>query len=148
LGSIPFRLIPHEKMVLEKLTINNLLGLYAAKDIKGVYAIGVMDANAVCMVGGGAARMPPNDVRPLMASGQPSTVMMDKANDFLRAAAVSLSESAASPATEVTMAKVSVVKNTFAKLATVLAQEGHRSDFRLAIPGYGEGRMAFFVMTS
>jgi hypothetical protein len=74
--------------------------------------------------------------------------MMDKANEFLRAASVNLSESAASPATEVTMAKASIVKNTFAKLATVLAQPGQRSDFRLAIPGYGEGRMAFFVMSS
>ena len=148
LGNIPFRLIPHEKMVLETLTTNNLLGLYAAKDIKGVYAIGVMDANAVCMVGGGSARMLPNEVRAMMATGQPSAAMMDKANEFLRAASANLSESAASPATEVTMAKASIVKNTFAKLATVLAQQGQRSDFRLAIPGYGEGRMAFFVMTS
>ncbi|MBT3066680.1 response regulator [Rhodoferax sp. U11-2br] len=148
LGNIPFRLIPHEKMTLEALTSQNLLGLYAANEVKGVYAIGVMDANAVCMVGGGAARMLPNEVRALMASGQPSAVMMDKANEFLRAAAVGLSESAASPVTEVTMAKASVVKNSFAKLATVLAQPGQRSDFRLAIPGYGEGRMAFFVMTS
>lgn len=148
LGNIPFRLIPHEKMQLEKLTTNNLLGLYAAKDVKGVYAIGVMDANAVCMVGGGSARMLPNEVRALMATGQPGAVMMDKANEFLRAAANCLSESAASPNTEVTMAKASIVKNTFAKLSSVLAQPGQRSDFRLAIPGYGEGRMAFFVMTS
>lgn len=148
LGNIPFRLIPHEKMMLETLTPQNLLGLYAANEVKGVYAIGVMDTNAVCMVGGGAARLLPNDVRALMASGQPSAVMMDKANEFLRAAAVGLSESAASPVTEVTMAKASVVKNTFAKLASVLAQPGQRSDFRLAIPGYGEGRMAFFVMAS
>ena len=147
LGNIPFRLIPHEKMTLEALTPQNLLGLYAAKEIKGVYAIGVMDTNAVCMVGGGTARLLPNEVRALMASGQPSTVMMDKAHEFLRAAAVGLSESAAAPVNEVTMAKASVVKNTFAKLATVLAQPGQRSDFRLAIPGYGEGRMAFFVMT-
>lgn len=148
LGNIPFRLIPHEKMVLEMLTTNNLLGLYAAKDTKGVYAIGIMDTNAVCMVGGGAARMLPNEVRALMVTGQPSTVMMDKVNEFLGAAAACLSESAALAITEVTMAKASVVKNTFAKLATVLAQQAQRSDFRLAIPGYGEGRMAFFVMTS
>ncbi|MBK1682997.1 hypothetical protein [Rhodoferax fermentans] len=148
LGSIPFRLTPHEKMTLEALTAQNLLGLYSANEVKGVYAIGVMDTNAVCMVGGGAARMLPNEVRALMASGQLSAVMMDKAHEFLRAAAVGLSESAASPVTKVTMAKASVVKNSFAKLATVLAQPGQRSDFRLAIPGYGEGRMAFFVMTS
>ena len=57
-----------------------------------------------------------------------------------------MTESAGEPAVQVTLAKASVVKNSFAKLAEVLAQPGHRSDFRLSIPGYGEGRMAFFVM--
>jgi len=148
LGNIPFRLIPQEKMEQGSLTPLNLLGLFAAKDSKGVYAIGVMDANAVCMVGGGVSRMLPNDVRALMATGQPSPMMMEKANEFLRLVAGALSESAKAPATEVTLAKASVVKNTFTKLASVLTQQDQRSDFRLAIPGYGEGRMAFFVMTS
>ncbi len=83
-----------------------------------------------------------------MASGQPGTVMMDKAHDFLKGVASSLGETAQAPITNVTLAKASVVKNTFAKLAEVLAQPAQRSDFRLAIPGYGEGRMAFFVMPS
>jgi hypothetical protein len=38
------------------------------------------------------------------------------------------------------------VKNNFAKLAEVLEQQDNRSDYRLSIPGYGEGRIAFFVM--
>ena len=148
LGNLPFRLIPQDRMVVDKLTANNLLGLYAAKDRKGVYAIGVMDSNAVCMVGGGMARMSPTEVRTLMAGGQPDTVMMDKAHEFLRAVAQCMTESAAPPATDVSLAKASVVKNTFAKLAEVLAQPARRSDFRLSIPGYGEGRMAFFVMAA
>ncbi|MFY8042996.1 MAG: hypothetical protein ACOVOD_08720, partial [Rhodoferax sp.] len=146
LGNLPFRLIPHERMSIDKLTTNNLLGLYASKDRKGVYAIGVMDSNAVCMVGGGAARKSPTEVRAVMATGQPDEVMMEKAHDFLRSAAASMTESAGDAAIQVTLAKASVVKNSFAKLAEVLAQPGHRSDFRLSIPGYGEGRMAFFVM--
>jgi CheY-like chemotaxis protein len=146
LGNLPFRLIPHERMSIDKLTTNNLLGLYASKDRKGVYAIGVMDSNAVCMVGGGAARKSPTEVRAVMATGQPDELMLEKANDFLRSAAASMTESAGDPAIQVSMAKASIVKNTFAKLAEVLAHPGHRSDFRLSIPGYGEGRMAFFVM--
>jgi len=146
LGNLPFRLIPHERMSIDKLTTNNLLGLYASKDRKGVYAIGVMDSNAVCMVGGGAARKSPTEVRAVMATGQPDEVMMEKAHDFLRSAAASMTESAGDAAIQVTLAKASVVKNSFAKLAEVLAQPRHRSDFRLSIPGYGEGRMAFFVM--
>jgi CheY-like chemotaxis protein len=146
LGNIPFRLIGNEKMSSDKLTQNNLLGLYGATERKGVYAIGVMDSNAVCMVGGGAARKSPAEVRAAMTSGQPDELMLNKAHEFLRSAAGILSESAGDPAITVSMAKASIVKNTFAKLAEVLHQTGHRSDFRISIPGYGEGRMAFFVM--
>jgi CheY-like chemotaxis protein len=146
LGNIPFRLIPNERMAFEKLTPNNLLGLYASSDRKGVYAIGVMDANAICMVGGGAARKSPMEVRAAMHADQPDEVMLSKSHEFLRALAVNLTETLGEPGAKVKLAKASVVKNTFAKLSEVLATDTHRSDFRLNIPGYGEGRMAFFVM--
>ena len=71
LGKIPFRLIARELMTSAKLTPTNLLGLFAATGYKGVYAIGVLDANAVCMIGGGAARKGPPEVRAAMESGQP-----------------------------------------------------------------------------
>jgi hypothetical protein len=146
LGNIPFRLIPNEQMVYEKLTPNNLLGLYASSDRKGVYAIGVMDANAICMVGGGAARKSPMEVRAAMHADQPDEVMLSKSHEFLRALGLNLTETLEEPGAKVKLAKASVVKNTFAKLSEVLATDTHRSDFRIAIPGYGEGRMAFFVM--
>lgn len=145
LGQIPFRLIAHERMTLDKLTPNNFLGLYSAASGKGVYAIGILDTNAVCMVGGGMARRPPTEVRPAMASGKPDEAMLGKAQEFTKRSALCLTATA--PAgVEVTLAKTSIVKSNFAKLAEVLAQPHHRSDFRLAIPGYGEGRLAFFVM--
>lgn len=146
LGNVPFRLIPNEKLTLDKLTANNLLGLYTAAGHKGVYAVGIMDSNAVCMVGGGAARMQPLQVRTHMASGSPDQVMLDKASDFLRGASVCLQQSALPVKLDVTLSKVSVVQNTFAKLAEIVAQDGQRSDYRISIPGYGEGRMAFFVV--
>lgn len=146
LGNLPFRLIPQEKMTLDKLTPNILLGLYGATDRKGVYAIGVMDANTLCMVGGGSARKSPLDVRAAMATGHADTVMLDRAHDFLKSVGACLTQTSGDPPLTVTMAKASIVKNTFTKLAEVLAQPTNRSDFRLSIPGYGEGRMAFFVM--
>jgi CheY-like chemotaxis protein len=146
LGNIPFRLIAHEPMTVEKLPPNNLLGLYVGTGHKGVYAIGVMDGNAICMVGGGASRKLPPEVRAAMESGQPDETMMAKANEFMRAVALCLAETADPGPVTVSLAKASIVKNTFAKLSEVLAQTGRRSDFRIAIPGYGEGRMAFFVM--
>lgn len=145
LGQIPFRLIAHERMTLEKLTPNNFLGLYGAASAKGVYAIVILDTHAICMVGGGMGRRPPTEVRPAMASGKPDDAMLSKAQEFARLSAQCLTATAA-PGTEVNLAKTSIVKSNFAKLAEVLAQPNHRSDYRLSIPGYGEGRLAFFVM--
>lgn len=148
LGKVPFRLIPNEKLTLDKLTTNNLLGLYTSPGRKGVYAVAIMDCNAVCMVGGGSALMQPVLVRSQMATGSPDQIMLDKSSDFLRGAAVCLQQSALPVKLEVALSKVSVVQNTFAKLAEILSQDSHRSDYRIAIPGYGEGRMAFFVVQS
>ncbi len=148
LGNIPFRLIAREAMVLDKLTPSNLLGLYAATGRNGVYAIGVMDANAVCIVGGGSARKSPPDVRAAMAAGKPDDVMMSKAHEFLRSISTCMTQSHGVPGVAVSLAKASIVKSSFAKLAEVLTQTQGRSDFRLSVPGYGEGRMAFFVMTA
>jgi len=148
LGKIPFRLIAREPMTTDKLTPNNLLGLYVGTGHKGVYAIGVMDGNAVCMVGGGASRKLPPEVRAAMESGQPDESMLNNANVFLRAVALCMAETAVPGPITVSLAKASIVKNTFAKLSEVLAQSGRRSDFRIAIPGYGEGRMAFFLMAA
>ncbi len=144
-GKIPFRLVSNDPMTPSNLTPTNLLGLYGGTGHKGVYALGVMDANAICIVGGGAARKQPTDVRASMAAGQPDATMLGKANEFMGEMAQCLTESA-DPACTVTLAKASVVKNTFAKLTEVLEQSGHRSDFRVSVPGYGEGRMAWFVM--
>ena len=148
LANLPFRLITTESMTTAKLTVNNLLGLYVGTGVKGVYGIGVMDANAICMVGGGSARKSPAEVRAAMESGQPDEAMLTKANDFLKSVADTLTTTAPTTGTIVTLGKASVVKNTFAKLSEVLTQTDRRSDFRLSIPGYGEGRMAFFVMVA
>jgi CheY-like chemotaxis protein len=144
-GKIPFRLVSHDPMTPSNLTPSNLLGLYGATGHKGAYALGVLDANAICIVGGGSSRKPPTEVRAAMAAGQPDAVMLAKANEFMADMAQCLSESA-DPSCTVSLAKASVVKNTFAKLTEVLGQTGQRSDFRISIPGYGEGRMAWFVM--
>ncbi len=146
LGNIPFRVIPNEKMTTQMLTPSNLLGLYSATAHKGVYAVGVMEANAICMVGGGAARISPLQVRAAMAADKPDEQMLAKAHEFLRNAAQCLTETSGKPDVAVTLAKASIVKNNFAKLVEVLNQPEHRADFRLSIPGYGEGRVAFFQM--
>lgn len=146
LGNIPFRLIAHERMVAEKLTPELLLGLYSINNRKGVHAIGLMDSNAVCMVGGGALRKLPAEVRAGMAEATPPAPLIAQAHQFLTHCGQCLAQTAADPTVTVSLVKASVVKCSFSKLQDVLKQNTLRSDFRIAIPGYGEGRMAFFVM--
>lgn len=145
LGAIPYRLVANDPMTGDNLSAHLLLGLYAASSKKGVHVIGLMDANAVCMVGGGALRTQPTMVRTAMAQDMPPQAFIDGAHKFLAACAGCLEPSVPAGAT-VTLSKASIVKSSFAKLQEVLVAKGERADYRIAIPGYGQGRMAFFLM--
>lgn len=145
LGNIPFRLIANDMMSTDNMTTHNLLGLYATADGKTVYCVGVLDANAVCIVGGGTARKTPLEVRTAMASGTPDALMLEKAQQFLQGLAQVITKAPDKGAT-ISLAKSSLVKNTLPKFQEVMRQMNLRTDFRLSIPGYGEGRMAFFLI--
>jgi len=147
LGNIPFRIIAGDMLIQAKLTPNNLLGLYGSTANKGAYALGVLDTNAVCMLGGGAARKGPPEVRAAIEAGQPSEIMLTKATEFLQAMAMTMTASAGDASISVSLVRSSMVKNSFSKLMEVLTQKDKRADYRISIPGYGEGRMAFFLMT-
>ncbi len=146
LGKIPYRLIPNERMQADKLTPTLLLGLYSLSGRKGVHAVGVMDAHAVCMVGGGALLKLPQEIRQTMALEQPPDPLIQQAHKFLGLCGACMADTVPEGAGSISMAKASIVQRNFSKLTEVLAQTQQRSDFRLAIPGYGEGRMAFFLI--
>ncbi|MBK7002764.1 MAG: response regulator [Burkholderiales bacterium] len=148
LGNLPFRLVVGDKLTQDRLTANNLLGLYGCSAVKGAYAVAVLDASAVCMVGGGAARKGPPEVRAAMDAGQPSGAMLEHATAFLHAIARSLTETSGHAGATVSLVRSSMVKSNFAKLMEILTQTDRRSDYRVVIPGYGEGRMAFFLVTT
>lgn len=145
LGAIPYRLVTTDPMAPDNLTPNLLLGLYAASNRKGVHVIGLLDAHAVCMIGGGALRTQPAMVRTAMGQEMPPQAFIDGAHKFLSACAGCLAASVPAGAT-VTLSKGSIVRCSFAKLQEVLVAQGERADFRIAIPGYGQGRIAFFLM--
>lgn len=145
LGAIPYRLVTTDPMTVDNLTPHLLLGLYAGSHRKGVHVIGLLDAHAVCMIGGGALRTQPTLVRTAMAQEMPPQTFIDGAHKFLNACSACLASTAPTGAT-VTLSKGSIVKHSFAKLQEVLAASGERADFRISIPGYGQGRIAFFLM--
>ncbi len=147
LGNIPFRLVQHEKLTAARMAPSNLLGLYSLSGKKGVYAIGLMDFNAVCLIGGGSARLAPTDVRAALQQDTPDGLLLDKARDFLSGLAETIQKTVKAPSA-LSLTQSNMVKGSVGRLTEVIEQGENRSDFRLSIPGYGEGRVAFFLLTA
>lgn len=142
LGQIPFRLVPSPGQLLDDLKLPHNLAMYALDGQKTPFALGILDVNACCILGGGGARLQPPPVRLAMQAGKPTPEMMQFADHFLRSAAGILSRGeggGGAPALRI----VNLVPKPFDKLQGLLVRNRGRSDYRISVPGYGEGRLAF-----
>lgn len=143
INEIPFRLIKHDGLNPKELTAKNLIGLYAGGS-KPIAALCVLDTNSLCIIGGGAGKLPPHIVRAAMAAGAPSEAMVQNATRFMQSAGVLLdipSEPGAIP-----LSRTSLVPQNFKKLEELLLKNSGRADFRISVPGYGEGRFSFLAV--
>ncbi|MEO3714742.1 response regulator [Roseateles flavus] len=141
LGQIPFRLVEAPGQSLDDLKLPHDLAMYALDGQKTPFALGILDVNACCILGGGGARLQPPPVRQAMQAARPTPEMMQFADHFLRSAAGILArgESGGAPALRI----VNLTPKPFDKLQGLLLRNHGRSDYRIAVPGYGEGRLAF-----
>lgn len=141
MGQIPFRLIAAPGQTLEDLQLPHDLAMYALEGQKTPYALGILDVNACCILGGGGARLQPPPVRQAMQTAKPNVEMMQFADHFLRSAAGILhrADGVSVPALRI----VNLVPKPFDKLQGLMQRNRGRSDYRISVPGYGEGRMAF-----
>ncbi len=141
MGQIPFRLIAAPGQTLEELQLPHDLAMYALEGQKTPYALGILDVNACCILGGGGARLQPPPVRQAMQTAKPTAEMMQFADHFLRSAAGILhrADGVSVPALRI----VNLVPKPFDKLQGLMQRNRGRSDYRISVPGYGEGRMAF-----
>lgn len=143
INEIPFRLIKHDGLLPKELTAKNLIGLYAGGS-RPIAALCVLDTNSLCIIGGGAAKLPPHIVRAAMAAGAPTEAMVQNATRFMQSAGVMLdipSEPGAIP-----LSRTSLVPQNFKKLEELLLKNSGRADFRISVPGYGEGRFSFLAV--
>jgi CheY-like chemotaxis protein len=143
MNGIPFRLLEEAPLVAHALTSHNLIGLYGGRS-KPVTAIAVLDMNAVCIIGGGGTRQPPAAVRQAMQQGMAPEAMIKQAGVFLQRAGglVQLeTETEALP-----LSRTSIVPQNFQKLNELLVKNGGRADFRISVPGYGDGRFSFLAV--
>lgn len=141
LRDIPFRLIPAPDQKLADLKLPHNLAMYVAEGQKTPHALAALDANCCCILGGGGAQLQPVPVRAAMQTGAPTAEMMKFADQFLRSAAGLLSKDSSTP--EVGLKVVNLVPKPFEKLGTLMERGLARSDYRLSVPGYGEGRLVF-----
>lgn len=143
LNEIPFRIIKHETLHPKELSAKNLVGLFAGTN-KPVAALCVLDTNALCIIGGGTAKLPPHIVRAAMAAAAPTEAMVQNATRFMQSAGAMLD--IASEPGAVPLSRTSLVPNNFKKLEEVLLKNSGRADFRISVPGYGDGRFSFLAV--
>lgn len=143
LGKQAFSLIRHAPMEVARLGPNNLLGLYSSPT-KPAAAVGVLDVHAVCLIGGGAARLATGELTAAQLAAEPTETMVTQATTFMRAAGMML-QAGGSP-DGCTLTRTMVVAAAFPKLEEVLARTSERVDFQIALPGVGEGRLSFIAL--
>jgi CheY-like chemotaxis protein len=142
-GQIKFRLIENEPIEVSRLSPRVLLGLLSVPGSKAAFALSLMDAPTACMIGGGSRGLLPSQVRPLMAAHAPSDEMTLVATQFAQEAAGMLVP-AGSEAPKIS--KGNWVPREMEKLVGALSNNTRMYGYRLQVPGYGEGRMAFVVL--
>lgn len=120
-----------------------LVALYSSAGRKGAYALGLLDAAAVCLIGGMAAGHPPDEIRKAITRSQPSQAHVEHAKRFMLALAGQLRKRTSTDIPAFNAAKLS--SQPFDKLAAVIERNNGRSDFELRLPGLGEGRISIFL---
>jgi CheY-like chemotaxis protein len=143
LGSQPFSLRRHVAMEPGALGANNLLGLYSVPG-KAAAAVGVLDVTAVCLLGGGAARLAVADITAAQLAAEPNEAMVAQATTFMRAAGMMLAVDNVPEGC--TLSRSMLVPAGFPKLIELLERGTDRCDFQLSMPGLGEGRMSFLSL--
>lgn len=143
MSGIPFRLLANPPLSKGDLSAKNMIGLYSAPN-KSISAIAVLDMNAICILGGGSTRQPPVIVREAMRSGEATEDMVKHAKEFL-ASAGTIIRIPGDPA-QVQLSRFSLVPQGFQKLNELLGKNSGRADFRVSVPGYGDGRLSFLAV--
>lgn len=120
--------------------------LYSSAGRQGVYAVGLLDSSACCLIGGLAAGCSPQEIRASQQQAKPSPKQTEQASRFMRAMAPLLKKRAASDAPSFNAARLS--SQPAEKLAHLIANNTGRSDFLVQIKGAGvdgEARLSFML---
>jgi CheY-like chemotaxis protein len=139
---VPFRLVESNLPAIDKLSNKVLLCLYASDQRPG-HALGLMDAQAVCMLGAASNGLTPAVAKPLVLMADPARPTVDQAIAFMRQAITAMHpDSLSKPA----LSAGNMVPRSMGKLSSALEKNQCVRAYKLTIPGYGEGRIAFVLL--
>lgn len=136
---VPFRVIEGEKFDSAQLTSQNLLAVYSPAEGGNLCALAAANMPALCMLGGSAAQADPKDIRRAIQDGTPSPEMLDSAIHFFRELTPLLLGQVG--VDDARFKGANLVASDFAKLRAAVDSSVSRADYRLSVPGYGDGRL-------
>ncbi len=143
-GSIKLRLVEVEQPSLELFTSKNLLALYSQASGRGVVSLALLDTTVMLMLMGAATLAKPEVIRPLIASSATDASTVEHCRRFLLASsAVLVTATEGHPAGS--QVQCSMVPRTLTKLQDSFSRLDRLRAFKLQVPGYGEGHLAFFL---
>jgi CheY-like chemotaxis protein len=136
---VPFRVIEGEKFDSTHLTPQNLLAVYSPAEGGNLCALAAANMPALCMLGGSAAQADPKDIRRAIQDGTPSPEMLDSAIHFFRELTPLLLGQVG--VDDARFKGANLVARDFAKLRAAVDSSVSRADYRISVPGYGDGRL-------
>lgn len=138
---VPFRVIEGDKFGSAHLTPQNLLAVYQPAAGGSISALAAANLPALCMLGGGAIQADPRDIRRAIQDNNPSAEITDSAVRFFREFAPQLQGQVG--VADTSFKGANLVPADFAKLRAAVDTSVRRADYRLSVPGYGDGRLTF-----
>lgn len=138
---VPFRVIEGERFGSAHLSPQNLLGVYQPPAGGGISALAAANLPALCMLGGGAIQAEPRDIRRAIQDNNPSAEIVDSGVRFFREFTPQLLGQVG--VADASFKGANLVPSDFARLRAAVDTSTTRADYRLSVPGYGDGRLTF-----
>ena len=138
---VPFRVAEGERSGSHQPGARHLLAAYASAADGSICALAAADLPALCMLGGSATQADPSHIRQAIKDGLPGPGLVGSATAFLREMAPHLGGQLG--VAEAVFKGASLVAPDAVKLRAALDSGHRRADYRLSVPGYGEGRLVF-----
>lgn len=138
---VPFRIIEGETFNPGHLSPQNLLTVYSPSAGGSLCAVAAANMPALCMLGGGAIQADPKDIRRAIQDNNPGPEMIDSAMAFFREMAAHLHSQVG--VEDASFKGANLVASDFGRLRAALTSTQPRADYRLSVPGYGDGRLVF-----